>query len=155
MLLILFNISPRVRYRALTRAYYRGAVVAMLVYDMTKRQTFDDMTWWLEEVRGHAEKNMVIMLSGNKCDLESQRAVPVEDAQEFAERENLCFMETSALESTNVESAFRATLTEIYMIVGKKSLSADGDCGKSTSLKGSVVLVPNQDADSGGKGGCC
>ncbi|KAM0027694.1 putative small GTPase, P-loop containing nucleoside triphosphate hydrolase [Helianthus debilis subsp. tardiflorus] len=152
MLLILFNISPRVRYRALTRAYYRGAVIAMLVYDMTKRQTFDDLPSWLEEVRGHAEKNMVIMLIGNKCDLESQRAVPVEDAQEFAERENLCFME---LESRNVESAFRAALTEVYMIVGKKSLSADGDCGKSTSLKGTVVLVPNQDADSGGKGGCC
>lgn len=127
----------------------------MLVFDITKRPTFDHMTRWLEELRGHADKNIVIMLIGNKSDLAHTRAVPVEDAQEFAERENLCFMETSALEATNVESAFLTALTEIYRIIGKKSLSADGDYGKSTSLKGTAILIPNQDANSGGKGGCC
>ncbi|KAI7748405.1 hypothetical protein M8C21_008159 [Ambrosia artemisiifolia] len=150
----IWDTAGQERYRAVTSAYYRGALGAMLVYDMTKRQTFEHMTRWLEELRGHADKNIVIMLIGNKCDLASLRAVPVEDAQEFAERENLCFMETSALESTNVESAFLTALTEIYKITCKKSLSADGGYGKS-SLKGTAILVPNQDADSGGKGGCC
>jgi signal recognition particle receptor subunit beta len=59
------------RYRAVTSAYYRGAVGAMLVYDMTKRQSFDHMARWLEELRGHADKNILIMLIGNKCDLGS------------------------------------------------------------------------------------
>nr|XP_043638198.1 ras-related protein RABA4d [Erigeron canadensis] len=151
----IWDTAGQERYRAVTSAYYRGAVGAMLVYDMTKRQTFDHMTRWLEELRGHADKNIVIMLIGNKCDLASLRAVPVEDAQEFAERENLCFMETSALEATNVESAFLTSLTEIYRIISKKSLSADGDYGKSTSLKGTAILVPNQDENTGGKSGCC
>ncbi|KAI3760598.1 hypothetical protein L1987_50995 [Smallanthus sonchifolius] len=152
----IWDTAGQERYRAVTSAYYRGAVGAMLVYDMTKRQTFDHMTRWLEELRSQADKNIVIMLIGNKCDLASLRAVPVEDAQEFAERENLCFMETSALESTNVESAFLTALTEIYRIIGKKSLSAgNGDYGKSTSLKGTAILVPNQDVNSGGKSGCC
>ncbi|XXG57995.1 hypothetical protein AAC387_Pa04g0420 [Persea americana] len=93
------------RYHAVTSAYYRGAVGAMVVYDITKRQSFDHVTRWLEELRGHADKNIVIMLIGNKSDLGSLRAVPAEDAKEFAQRENL-FMETSALEATNVESAF-------------------------------------------------
>ncbi|KAI3750211.1 hypothetical protein L2E82_20840 [Cichorium intybus] len=106
------------------------------------------MIRWLEELRGHADKNIVIMLIGNKCDLEGLRVVPVEDAQEFAERENLCFMETSALEATNVETAFLTALTDIYGIISKKSLSADGDDGKSTSLKGTTILVPNQEANS-------
>ncbi|KAI7751690.1 hypothetical protein M8C21_032363, partial [Ambrosia artemisiifolia] len=151
----IWDTAGQERYRAVTSAYYRGAVGAMLVYDMTKRQTFDHMTRWLEELRGHADKNIVIMLIGNKCDLASLRAVPVEDAQEFAERENLCFMETSALESTNVESAFLTALTEIYRIISKKSLSADGIYGNSTSLKGTAILVPNQDENTSGKGGCC
>nr|GMD47930.1 ras-related protein RABA4d [Ipomoea batatas] len=129
----------------------------MLVYDMTKRQSFDHMARWLEELRSHADKNIVIMLIGNKCDLGSLRAVPVEDAQEFAERENLFFMETSALEATNVETAFMNILTEIYRIISKKTLSADGDLGRQGTLKGTRIIVADQDANSAAKagGGCC
>ncbi|KAL3534231.1 hypothetical protein ACH5RR_002692 [Cinchona calisaya] len=154
----IWDTAGQERYRAVTSAYYRGAVGAMLVYDMTKRLSFDHMARWLEELRGHADKNIVIMLIGNKCDLGSLRAVPIEDAQEFAERENLCFMETSALESTNVESAFMTVLTEIYHIISKKTLNAaDGsDYGKSASLKGTRIIVPGQYSDSSGrKAGCC
>ncbi|PSS01829.1 Ras-related protein like [Actinidia chinensis var. chinensis] len=154
----IWDTAGQERYRAVTSAYYRGAVGAMLVYDMTKRQSFDHMARWLEELRGHADKNIVIMLIGNKCDLGSLRAVPTEDAQEFAERENLCFMETSALQATNVESAFMTVLKEIYHITSKKTLMAgDGlDYGKAASLKGTRIVVPGQDSDSGGtKRGCC
>ncbi|KAG9137764.1 hypothetical protein Leryth_019409 [Lithospermum erythrorhizon] len=143
------------RYRAVTSAYYRGAVGAMLVYDLTKRQSFDHMARWLEELRGHADKNIVIMLIGNKCDLGSLRAVPIEDAQEFAERENLYFMETSALESTNVEDAFMTVLKEIYKIISKKTLNAgEISYGASPSLKGTNIVVPGN-SDGGKKGGCC
>ncbi|GAB2233229.1 hypothetical protein Droror1_Dr00002448 [Drosera rotundifolia] len=123
----IWDTAGQERYRAVTSAYYRGAVGAMLVYDMTKRQSFDHMARWLEELRGHADKNIVIILIGNKCDLASLRAVPVEDAKEFAERENLFFMETSALDTTNVEGAFLTVLSEIYRIVCKKPLSTNGD----------------------------
>ncbi|XP_049368648.1 ras-related protein RABA4d-like [Solanum verrucosum] len=154
----IWDTAGQERYRAVTSAYYRGAVGAMLVYDLTKRQSFDHMARWLEELRGHADKNIVIMLIANKCDLGSLRAVPVEDAQEFAERENLFFMETSALQSTNVEGAFMTVLTEIYKIISKNTLIAvpGADYGKSQSLKGTRIIVPGQDSDSGGNsGGCC
>lgn len=130
----------------------------MLVYDMTKRQSFDHIARWLDELRGHADKNIVIMLIGNKCDLASLRAVPIEDAKEFAERENLFFMETSALESTNVETAFLTVLTEIYRTVSKKTLSVNGDYDVSSNaalLKGTQIIVPGQDTSSQEKGGCC
>lgn len=126
----------------------------MLVYDITKRQSFDHMARWLEELRGHADKNIVIMLIGNKSDLGTLRAVPTEDAQEFAERENLYFMETSALQATNVESAFMTILTEIYRIVSKKTLAANGDYSKSASLKGTAIIVAGQ-GDGNSKSGCC
>ncbi|CAK9154897.1 unnamed protein product [Ilex paraguariensis] len=147
------------RYRAVTTAYYRGAVGAMLVYDITKRQSFDHVTRWLEELRSHADKNIVIMLIGNKSDLGTLRAVPTEDAKDFAQRENLFFMETSALEATNVETAFVTVLTEIYRIVSKKALVANEEMesrGNSALLKGTNIVVPGQEPVSGGsKIGCC
>uniref|UniRef100_A0A162A9U7 Uncharacterized protein n=1 Tax=Daucus carota subsp. sativus TaxID=79200 RepID=A0A162A9U7_DAUCS len=75
--------------RSATSAYYYGAVGAMVVYDMTKRQSIDHITGWLDKLRAHADKNIVIMLIGNKSDLGILRAVPTEDAQELAEKEKL------------------------------------------------------------------
>ncbi|CAN1278265.1 Ras-related protein RABA4d [Linum perenne] len=137
----IWDTAGQERYRAVTSAYYRGAVGAMLVYDMTKRQSF----------------NIVIMLIGNKSDLGSLRAVPQEDAQEFAQRENLFFMETSALESTNVETAFLTVLTEIYRIISKKTLTANDDLDPNSGLlKGTRIIVPNQDStDTKKRSGCC
>lgn len=83
----IWDTAGQERYRAVTSAYYRGAVGAMLVYDITKRQTFDHLSRWLEELRGHADSNIIIMLIGNKCDLGNLRAVPIDDAKEFAQRE--------------------------------------------------------------------
>ncbi|KAK1350613.1 RAB GTPase-like [Heracleum sosnowskyi] len=153
----IWDTAGQERYRSVTSAYYRGAVGAMLVYDMTKRQSFDHVAGWLDELRAHADKNIVIMLIGNKCDLGSLRAVPTEDAQELAEREELCFMETSALEATNVETAFLTVLTEIYKIIGKKTLTAsDVDYAKTTTFKGTSIVIPGQESNSSGRsGGCC
>ncbi|XP_050384743.1 ras-related protein RABA4d [Argentina anserina] len=153
----IWDTAGQERYRAVTSAYYRGAVGAMLVYDMSKRQSFDHMARWLEELRGHADKNIVIMLIGNKCDLGSLRAVPTEDAQEFAQRENLFFMETSALESTNVETAFLMILMDIYRIMKKKKtlVSNEADGGDSAFLKGTAIIVPTPEPPVVQKGGCC
>ncbi|KAG6533621.1 ras-related protein RGP1-like [Zingiber officinale] len=154
----IWDTAGQERYRAVTSAYYRGAVGAMLIYDITKRQSFDHVARWLEELRSHADRNIVIMLIGNKSDLGSLRAVPTEDAKEFAQRENLFFMETSALEATNVESAFQTVLTEIYRIVSKKSLAANeksGSAGNANQLKGTQIVVPGQEPPSEGNAKCC
>ncbi|KAJ9174452.1 hypothetical protein P3X46_013093 [Hevea brasiliensis] len=155
----IWDTAGQERYRAVTSAYYRGAVGAMLVYDISKRQSFDHIAKWLEELREHADSNTIIMLVGNKSDLETLRAVPTEDAKEFAQKENLFFMETSALESTNVESAFLSVLTEIYRIVSKKSLVANdehGSGGNASLLKGTKIVVPGQEPELQARSsGCC
>lgn len=155
----IWDTAGQERYRAVTSAYYRGAVGAMLVYDITKRQSFDHVARWLHELRGHADKNIVIMLVGNKSDLGTLQAVPTEDAKEFAERENLFFMETSALEATNVETAFLSVLTEIYRIISKKTLVANEEVesgGNSSLLKGTKIIVPGKEPKSeGSKYNCC
>lgn len=155
----IWDTAGQERYRAVTSAYYRGAVGAMLVYDISKRQSFDHVAKWLEELRGHADNNIVIMLVGNKSDLGSLRAVPTEDAKEFSERESLYFMETSALEATNVETAFTTVLTEIYRVVTKKSLAANDEIesgGNSALLKGTDIVLPSSEpVSTGNKSGCC
>lgn len=86
--------------------------------------SFENVSRWLKELRDHADSNIVVMLAGNKSDLRHLRSVKTEDAQAFCEREGLSFIETSALEATNVEKAFQQTLTEIYHIVSKAKLAA-------------------------------
>ncbi|KAL4304818.1 hypothetical protein AHAS_Ahas16G0016300 [Arachis hypogaea] len=144
----IWDTAGQERYRAVTSAYYRGALGAMIVYDMAKRQSFEHMAKWLQELRDHADKNIVVMLIGNKCDLAGLRAVPTEDAEDFAHRENLFFMETSALDSTNVETCFITILTEIYKINAKKPLSGADDIN-GTSLRGTTIIINNHDDDAG------
>nr|CAD7590027.1 unnamed protein product [Timema genevievae] len=102
----IWDTAGQERYRAITSAYYRGAVGALLVYDIAKHLTYENVERWLRELRDHADQNIVIMLVGNKSDLRHLRAVPTDEAKAFAERNGLSFIETSALDSTNVETAF-------------------------------------------------
>uniref|UniRef100_A0A182SXG7 Ras-related protein Rab-2A n=1 Tax=Anopheles maculatus TaxID=74869 RepID=A0A182SXG7_9DIPT len=101
-------------FRSITRSYYRGAAGALLVYDITRRETFNHLTTWLEDARQHSNSNMVIMLIGNKSDLDSRREVKKEEGEAFAREHGLVFMETSARTAANVEEAFINTAKEIY-----------------------------------------
>ncbi|KAG7544627.1 P-loop containing nucleoside triphosphate hydrolase [Arabidopsis suecica] len=154
----IWDTAGQERYRAVTSAYYRGAVGAMLVYDMTKRETFEHIPRWLEELRAHADKNIVIILIGNKSDLEDQRAVPTEDAKEFAEKEGLFFLETSALNATNVENSFNTLMTEIYNTVNKKNLASvenQGDSNNPGSLAGKKIVIPGSGQEIPAKNSTC
>lgn len=143
------------RYRAITSAYYRGAVGALLVYDVTRSSTFENVARWLKELRDHTDPNIVVMLIGNKSDLRHLVAVSTEDGKSFAERESLCFMETSALEATNVENAFTEALTQIYRIVSKRAVEA-GDIGNASAvpIKGQTINV-KEDSSMLRRIGCC
>ncbi|RLN53999.1 hypothetical protein BBJ28_00017525 [Nothophytophthora sp. Chile5] len=90
-------------FRSITRSYYRGAAGALLVYDITRRETFNHLTRWLEEARQNSNSNMAIMLIGNKSDLEHRRAVSFKEGEQFAKENGLIFLETSAKTAANVE----------------------------------------------------
>ena len=75
---------PSPTHITLQCSYYRGAVGALLVYDISKQATFANVTRWLKELRDHADSNIVIMLVGNKSDLKHLRAVPTEEAKRFS-----------------------------------------------------------------------
>jgi len=150
----IWDTAGQERYRAITSAYYRGAVGALLVYDITKHVTFDNVERWLKELRDHADAKIVIMLVGNKSDLRHLRGVATDDASAFAEKEGLSFIETSALESTNVDLAFQKILTEIYKIVSKSAIANEGD-GAGPSDNTTKIVVTSEEPAKSSSSKCC
>ncbi|KAL2260969.1 hypothetical protein VTK26DRAFT_4891 [Humicola hyalothermophila] len=152
----IWDTAGQERYRAITSAYYRGAVGALLVYDISKSLSFENVTRWLKELRDHADSNIVIMLVGNKTDQRHLRAVPTEDGKTFASENGLSFIETSALEATNVDLAFQNILTSIYQIVSSKSLAEEGsDVGKKFDPREGNNISLSQEGAKEEKTGCC
>ncbi|MFQ6627897.1 hypothetical protein Gotur_007489 [Gossypium turneri] len=161
----IWDTAGQERFRAVTSAYYRGAVGALIVYDISRRTTFDSIGRWLDELKNrtgrgncpvngtelvglgtgmehlnwlktgfcslktfcavHSDTTVARMLVGNKCDLETIRDVSVEEGKALAEEHDLFFMETSALDSTNVKKAFELVIREIYNNVSRKVLNSD------------------------------
>ncbi|RPA84745.1 putative ras GTPase Rab11 [Ascobolus immersus RN42] len=150
----IWDTAGQERYRAITSAYYRGAVGALLVYDISKHITYENVTRWLKELRDHADSNIVIMLVGNKSDLRHLRAVPTDDAKAFAAENNLSFIETSAMDASNVELAFQNILTEIYQIVSSKAFDATESGGPIPGAGKSIDFAKTPDAPTK-DGKCC
>ncbi|KAG5182307.1 Rab11A, rab family GTPase [Tribonema minus] len=146
----IWDTAGQERYRAITSAYYRGAVGALLVYDISKHITFENVERWLKELRDHAEANIVVMLVGNKCDLRHLRTVSVEEATEFAEKNKLAFIETSALDASGVDTAFQRILTEIYRLMNKKQMSAGGSSPTPALGQGETIALSSGATDKAG-----
>lgn len=89
---------------------------ALLVYDITNPSSFHNAERWLKELKEHADADIVIMLVGNKSDLKHMHAVDVKEAKEFADANGLFFLETSALDATNVDEAFTQILSGTFII---------------------------------------
>jgi len=149
----IWDTAGQERYRAITSAYYRGAVGALLVYDIAKHATYVNVTRWLKELRDHADSNIVIMLVGNKSDLKHLRAVPTDEAKSFSTENGLSFIETSALDASNVEGAFQTILTDIYRIVSSKSLEQSNNPIDAPGPSISVGPSVDNNAAAGSK--CC
>ena len=116
-----FSQAGQESFRSITRSYYRDAAGALLVYDITRRESFNHLTRWLEEARQNGNPNMTIMLIGNKNDLEHRRAVSTKEGELFAQENGLIFMETSAKTATNVESvsvkSFNQSITHVMRVL--------------------------------------
>lgn len=143
-------------FRSITRSYYRGASGALLVYDISRRDTFSHLTRWLEETRQNASANMVVMLIGNKADLE-RREVSFEEGAQFAKDNSLMFKESSARTSQNVEETFVQTARQIYENIQNNvyDLASDSNGIKVGLPQGGAAQpgAPRFEQQRGG--GCC
>lgn len=174
MKLSLWDTAGQETYKSITRSYFRGASGALLVFDITRRQTFASVTSWLHDLRQIAEDDIVVVLVGNKCDLASsstlsdepnRRQVTREEAEEWCKQNKVMqYVETSAKSGENVERAFLEVAERIYQNIeagkydlndrrsGVKGPGAGG--GKSSGVQ-LVKSDKNVAKKAGIAGGCC
>ncbi|PIN01160.1 GTPase Rab11/YPT3, small G protein superfamily [Handroanthus impetiginosus] len=158
----IWDTAGQERFRAVTSAYYRGAVGALLVYDISRRQTFESIGRWLNELQTHSDMNVVTILVGNKTDLKDAREVTTAEGKALAETQGLFFIETSALDSSNVAAAFQTVVREIYNILSRKVIQSQElkvkDPGWMANGKTVVLQADENKEEADGqskKGGCC
>lgn len=110
----IWDTAGQERYRAITSAYYRGSVGCMIIFDLTKLLTFENVSHWVKEMQKHGDERIVPLLVGNKADLRHLRAVSKEEAQAKAEEYGMTYIETSAENGSQVQEAFAALIETIY-----------------------------------------
>ncbi|XP_035602153.1 ras-related protein Rab-5C isoform X1 [Oncorhynchus keta] len=143
----IWDTAGQERYHSLAPMYYRGAQAAIVVYDITNRDTFTRAKNWVKELQRQASPNIVIALAGNKADVANKRAVDLQEAQAYADDNSLLFMETSAKTAMNVN--------EIFMAIAKKlpKNEAQGAAGAGGRARAGVDL--QEPAPQGRSGQCC
>ena len=110
----IWDTAGQERYKSITTTYYKGAKGALIVYDITRKETFDSVDRWISEVLNSGDKNMTMLLIGNKCDLDNQRQVTKEQGEEKAKAFKVAFLETSASSGENLDVAFEMIMKEVY-----------------------------------------
>lgn len=152
----IWDTAGQEKYKAITDAYYRGSLGALCVYDITKKDTLSALDKWIEELKQGCDPDVTIMIVGNKCDLKQEREVNENDAAELSKKYNAFFIETSALDGTNVEKAFSDLLIQIYK---KKtsSVAAQTETPQVTKpvVEERVNIAEKQPSSEPGKKGCC
>jgi len=151
----IWDTAGQERFRAVTRNYYRGAAGALLVYDVTRRSTYQNLSTWLSDARRHlTNPNTVIMLVGNKTDLAKQRQVTFDEASKFAEENGLIFIETSAKTGENVEETFLRTAKKIYENIQAGNLELNPQQSGVHFVKPGSTNIKSEPAGGGSKCKC-
>jgi Ras-related protein Rab-2A len=134
-------------FKSITRSYYRSAAGALLVYDVTRKESFNHLSEWLNEARFNGNPGMAITLVSNKIDLESSRAISFEEGQRFAKDNGLAFLETSALTGDNVDQAFTDTADTILARIQDGTIDITQNVG--------IVVKDNPPRAETNHGRCC
>ena len=119
----IWDTAGQERYKSITSAYYKGSKGAFVVYDISRKPTFENVDKWIGELKTNASEDVLIMLVGNKSDLEDKREVQIDEVKKKAEQYKIAFCETSALKGNNIEQAFDSLIDEIAKKVEKEKLS--------------------------------
>lgn len=143
----IWDTAGQERFRTITSSYYRGAHGIIVVYDITDNASFVNVKQWLQEIDRYACECVNKLLIGNKCDLESKRAVSYETAKQFADSIGIPFIQTSAKNSVNIEGAFKQMAQNILERV-KTGPSSSSSCSVDLKLP-ATKPIPDK------KGKCC
>ena len=110
----IWDTAGQERYRSITNAYYKGAKGALVTYDITNKKSFENLDRWMSDLKTNGDDNISIILLGNKTDLEDKRVITTVEGKNKAEFYKCFFMETSALNGSNIEKAFNELIMDVY-----------------------------------------
>ena len=143
----IWDTAGQERYKAITSAYYKGAKGAFVVYDITNNTSFESIEKWINDLKGAADKDLTIIVVGNKCDLEEKRQVAKEKGEEKANKLEVAFMETSAFSGENLDKAFEMMINEVYKKCHEEML-AEGDVDIIDEDQGINLAKKNENTEA-------
>ena len=149
----IWDTAGQENFRSITRSYYKNTACAIIVYEISNKKSFENISSWIEECKNTAPKSILMVLVGNKCDLDN-REVTEEEGREFAEKNGMLFFETSAKTGKNVEELFKQSVKVIDQKIKENYYDLENDsCGiKKGNEEINVVLETNLEND---KKTCC
>ena len=153
----IWDTAGQENFRSITRAYYKNSACACIVYDITQRNSFENIKSWIEDCKKQSPKTVFLILIGNKKDLEDKRQISYDEGEEFARKNNMLFFETSAKTGENIENVFLTSAQKIAENIenGLYDLSNDS-CGiKMGFNNNNITLNQNRNINENNSGGCC
>ena len=147
----IWDTAGQERYKSITSAYYKGAKGALIVYDITNKFSFDSVDKWVQDLNSYGDKNITLLLVGNKSDLEEKRQILKENGEEKAKSFNLGFIETSACSGDNIDQAFVIMLKEVL----KKYIDENDINNDEFEASGGKNLELNKKDNNKKKKRCC
>ena len=155
----IWDTAGQENFRSITRAYYKNSVCALVVYDISSRDSFNNVTSWIEDCKNQSPKTIFMVLVGNKCDLEDKRQVSYDEGKELADRNEILFFEASAKDGTNVEEIFVNSANEIAKKIEQGYYDLDNDCGIKKGINRmnnqQIHLGNDQQNQNNRDSGCC
>lgn len=110
----IWDTAGQEKYKSITSAYYKGAKAAVIVYDITNKLSFSNIDKWIGDIKANADKNIILLICGNKCDLGDKRVIGLDEALEKSSNNNLILFETSAKTGYNIDEVFDLISASVY-----------------------------------------
>ena len=131
----IWDTAGQERYKSITSTYYKGAKGAFIVYDITRKSTFDNIDKWIGDLKNNGDENMIVYLVGNKSDLNDMREVRKDEAMTKSEKYNIAFSETSALYGDNIHKIFQDLMEKVYInFYRNTNINKDKEINKGVDL---------------------
>ena len=150
----IWDTAGQEKYKAITSAYYKGSKGALVIYDITQKETFANIEKWVNDLKCKGDPKITIIIIGNKNDLEEKRQISKEQGEEKAKSFGCAFLETSAFSGDNIEKAFEMMVKEIYDKF-TSDIGGDDEEELDSNEKGEDLKLENVNPDNNEKKKCC